>query len=83
MPPATGVGTHQRGRGSGGYGLLDRCPERTQIADIVGQFTLRRGLGDGADDEAAVLVRGAGALDHLAQVVSLGLVLDALRDADV
>jgi len=69
---------HQRWRGSSGDGLLDRCPERAQVADIVGQFTLGRGLGDGTDDEAAMLVRGAHALDHLAQVVALRLVLDAL-----
>jgi hypothetical protein len=40
-------------------------------------------LGHRADDEAAGLVRRQQVLQLLAQVDALGLVLDALRDADV
>ena len=41
------------------------------------------GLGHGAHDEAAGLALGDERVDLLAQVLALGLVLDALRDADV
>ena len=48
------------------------------LSSLVG-----RGLRHGAHDEAAGLAFGDERVDLLAQVLALGLVLDALRDADV
>ena len=47
------------------------------------QLALGRGLCHGADDEASRQPLGKELLQSVAQVFALGLVLDALRDADM
>ena len=59
------------------------APELGQIFDVVLQLALGRGLCHGADDEASRQPLGKELLQSVAQVFALGLVLDALRDADM
>ena len=61
----------------------DPVPELPQVLHIGEQFRVGGRLRHGADDEAAGLVGGQHLRELLAQVLALGLVLDALRDADV
>ena len=63
--------------------LGDFGPEPAQVGDVGGQFLVRGRRRHGADDEAAGRIGRNQCLDAAAQGLALGLVLDALRDADV
>ena len=61
--------------------LLDLAPQAREELDVGGEVLLALALGDGADDESA---RGrAQALDDVAEALSLLVVVDAARDADM
>ncbi len=72
-----------RWRGARRSPLEDAAPQHAQVRKVAGQVLLACILGAGADDIAAFLVRRHQPPDLLAQLHALGLVLDALRDADV
>ena len=59
------------------------APQLGQVFDVRGHLAVRGGLGHRADDEAAGEPLGQQRLQLAAQELPLGLVLDALRDADV
>ncbi len=63
--------------------LADVVPQPAQVLHVVGQLVFVRVLGDGADDVPAALLGRNELLQPLAQILALGFVFDALRDADV
>ena len=73
----------QRGRGRGQALRAQVLPQLPQVLEVVQQLGVGRGLGHGADDEAAFFVGGQHLLQLVAQQLAPAFVLDALRDADV
>ncbi len=62
---------------------VEVAPELGQVLDVVLHLALGGGLGHRADDEAAGRALRQQVDELVAQALALGLVLDALRDADV
>jgi hypothetical protein len=73
----------ERRRGLRGRARRQVAPQLGQVLDVRLHLALGRGLGHRADDEAAAVALGQQVLQPAAQLLALGLVLDALRDADV
>ncbi len=71
----------RRGRGEGAP--ANAVPELPQVLDVRAQLRVGGGVCNGANDESAGLVGGQELLQLVSQQLTLGLVLDALRDADV
>src|SRR5215831_20535368 len=73
----------QRRRVRGEGAPADAVPQLPQVLDVAAHVGVGRGLGDRADDEAAGFVSRQELVQLVAEQLPLGLVLDALRDADV
>ena len=73
----------QRGRGDVAGARVEVAPQLGQVLDVALHLALGRGLRHRADDEAAGVSVRQQQLELAAQAFALGLVLDALRDADV
>lgn len=78
------IGLDQRRRGEATGAGLDLGPQRAEEVDVLGQLGLFDAGALGAHDKAAGDgARGRHLLDGGAQALALGLVGDALADADV
>src|SRR6266700_4385653 len=73
----------QRRRWRSESAAADAVPELAQVLDVTAQLRLGRVLRHGADDEASGLAFGQQQQQLVAQELTLGLVLDPLRNADV